>query len=181
MYLTKIKMPIEFDDYKIHQELKNIFEKNNFLFQRQNDTFYQQSDNVLVLSDNKLPDSKDVSGLIDNFKQGLFTLRVVAAIRSSKTRRERPRPIGQVEEWLKFRLREDAGVEASFLIKPEGYRVSYKEKENRTITKNSVFVTGEITVIDSNLFKETLNKGIGKASFIGFGMINIFEPVCSYV
>jgi len=169
MYLTKL-MPIMGDDYLIHQEVKKLFEDTQKVL-------FQQTDSCLiVLSD--LPCTKgktvpvDFSSYALSEEQHLFSVRLNAASRSTKTgKRETVLP-DKVEAWVASRLSK-IGVEAVFQIKPEGIRKSLRK--DKVISLSSIFVTGYMTVKEPDLFRKALESGIGHGKGFGYGLLNIFS------
>jgi len=74
-------------------------------------------------------------------------------------------------EWFK-RKGECGGFHAdSFSILPNGKQISRREGQSNTHV--SVVFTGVLTVTDPELFRNTLESGIGSAKGFGFGLLSI--------
>jgi CRISPR-associated protein Cas6/Cse3/CasE subtype I-E len=173
-YLTRISN-ISGDDYKVHQELKAIFEQDDILFQR-------GGFETVVLS-TKAPTNhhpstitKPISAFLTTIDLGsefLFTIRLNPVVTKKINEKGKRYPVEQntLRDWINQKL-EGAGMSAEFIFSTEGPRLSMK-KEHK-ITLSSVFVTGMCQVKDVDLFKAALAKGIGHSKGLGFGMLNIF-------
>ena len=168
MYLTKVRDPGG-DDYRVHQYLMGIFDRQKILFQR-------KGFEIDVLSERGNADSQDVSGLVDGAGVGstmLFTIRlnpVVTRYIDGKNRRVALES-NRVRCWIEEVFGKN-GFTAEFAIRDEGYRRS--QRSSATVTLYSVLVTGVLTVVDPDLFHSAIRKGLGHGKGMGFGLLNVF-------
>lgn len=175
-YLTRIN-GMGGDDYRVHQELKSLFGQSKFLFQR---TRYE----TLVLSEGRprptqdyLVDTKDVTGKLDQIgtdTETMFSIRVNPVVTKFIHGKNRRLPMEdyRLKEWIGEKLKA-AGMDARFVYRTEGSRVSVKK--GKTITLSSVLISGIARIDSPQKFWQAFESGIGHAKGLGFGMINVFS------
>lgn len=105
------------------------------------------------------------------------TLNPVVAVKIEKGERGKLKPhvtVGQQKQFLLdrsnkngFLLRED-----EFDIVERTY-IPFKKEGQRAINLSKVTYEGILTIVDANLFKETLTRGLGKKKAYGFGLMTI--------
>jgi len=169
VFLTRID-DVDGDDYRAHQHVMALFEKQRVLFQR-------KGHEILVLSKKPRPDSEDVSGITDSATEGqrfLFRLRVNPAVTrflDGKNRRV-GMPAEKIEPWLDA-LFAKHGFAADYVTRREGLRLS--RKGENSISLLSVLAIGVLTVKDTGKFRAAVSNGIGHGKGLGFGLLNIFD------
>jgi len=166
MYLTKA-MPIEGDDYKIHQGIRKRYPSPQKVL-------YQQTDcSLIIVSENKPINGFGQPKEIENFSdtEYLFSIRLNPSYRDSKTSKRVSVSEKNLREWIS-KIFNKHGFRADFQYKVEGKRKSIKR--DKVITLASVFVMGMLTVENNDIFKKSFENGIGHAKSLGFGLLNIF-------
>ncbi len=169
MFLSSIFLgPIAADIYKTHQLIANIDSKA--LWQR-------RGHRVLVLSERQLENSKEVPLDFQPGEHLGFTLRIRPVSRSHEHESgkiiETQIPVDQMLEKLRLKASENgfsfcdvfASVEDPYILR----------KPEHTIQLYSMYVVGELNVIDTNQFRSVLRFGIGRSKRFGFGLLNVWD------
>jgi CRISPR system Cascade subunit CasE len=166
MYLTKLPI-IKGDDYCKHQVIKSIFPGDQKVLFQENNT------GITVLSGSVCDNTSTEVDFLSytNGNKYAFTIRLNPVRRDIKTKKRVSIDTQLVKEWIRNHLRL-AGVEANFQYIREGTRRSVKQ--GKTVSFSSVLCFGVLTIINEDLFIESLKNGIGHGKGFGFGLINVF-------
>ena len=163
MFVTKILDDREKDDYVIHQMVRSYFPgSQRVLFQR-------ASGFIIIVSERPSDTAIKSKEFFDfNDDQYLFSIRLNPVI----DRNDYPRKVTNLKEWVENKLTNGTGIKVQGLSYNTECRVSYKGSSK--ISLHSIFINGILTVIDSEKFTMTCQKGIGHGKGLGFGLLNIF-------
>lgn len=169
MFLTKIDN-IEGDDYRAHQAVTALFEKQRVLFQRKG---YE----IIILSEKPQPSSEDVSALLGHLQVGqkfLFRLRINPTVtcKVDEKKKRMGLPAAQIAPWLEAQFAK-YGFTADYVTRPEGIRRSIKGAQ--TVSLLSVLVSGVLTIQEPEKLRAALCNGIGHGKGFGFGLLNVFD------
>jgi CRISPR-associated protein Cas6/Cse3/CasE subtype I-E len=168
MYLTNLPS-IQGDDYKQHQNVRQVFPGTQRVL------FQQHDCGVTVISDEKPVEDLNTKEIDEtSFVVGgqyPFTVRLNPSKRDIKTHKKVPIDSDFVKAWIGNKLL-GSGVDAKFQYIKEGVRRSVKQ--GKTISLVSVLCFGLLTIKDTETFSKALKSGIGAGKGLGFGMLNIF-------
>jgi len=169
VFLTRID-DIEGDDYRAHQAVAALCEKQRVLFQR-------KGHNIVILSEKPQRGSEDVSDLLDNLRVGgkfLFRLRInpTITINVGGKNKRIGLPAVRIDAWLNAQFTKN-GFSAEYITRSEGVRRSIKGAQ--TISLLSVLVSGVLTVQEPVSLRSAICNGIGHGKGFGFGLLNVFD------
>lgn len=129
---------------------------------------------------------KNYDKFLNNIEEGKsYTFRitlnpVIAKMEDQDQRRGRVCPVPNDQQMKFFYDRsEKNGFQLNkdeFVIVQRGH-VIFKKPSQRQIELSKVIYEGKLTVIDKEIFIETLTKGFGKKKAYGFGMMTVIPEV----
>jgi len=169
MYTTTIFGVIG-DNYYAHQVVKAIF-PNKVLFQKRDSFVVALSEEMPLTNcfDKKVKIGKTKEVNLNDFKEGQ---EVQFSLNANPTKRIGEKRVGidekDLQGWLTRKLGESVELVLTDFLN-EGL-VRSKEGE---MCHLSVFVTGILKIKSVENFKNLLQKGIGSAKGLGFGMLHV--------